>query len=152
MAALPQRDIGQLAAIPVPPAPPFNCPSIPAPPPATNVTQLRPGNIKAVAVLGDSISAGFAMKGVPVGRSIFVFIYPFSEYRGLTFAAGGDEYVSDFGWEKAITIPNFLLHYSPGLEGQSFGETRPLARGMNLNGAVSGARVEDVPGQVNFKV
>jgi hypothetical protein len=64
------------------PVPLWNCPVLPPAPPATNATQLRPGNIKVVRsltlargsvltcdmqvmALGDSISAGFAMKGFP---------------------------------------------------------------------------------------
>jgi small subunit ribosomal protein S29e/phospholipase B1 len=64
------------------------------------------------------------------------------------FSAGGDKYSSDFGYELAVTIPNFLLHYNPNLQGQSYGESIPLTKGTYLNGAVSGAKVEDVPGQV----
>lgn len=45
--------------------PSWTCPSLPTPPPATNVRQLRPGNIKAVMAMGDSITAGFAMIGEP---------------------------------------------------------------------------------------
>lgn len=38
------------------PLPPFKCPKLPTPPPATDVRQLRPGNIKMVMALGDSIT------------------------------------------------------------------------------------------------
>jgi len=123
------------------PNPPiFDCPSVPAPAPATKVTQLHPGNIKVVMAVGDSISAGFAMKGWP------------AEYRGLVFSMGGDKYVSDFSDDLALTIPNFLKHYSPNLNGQSFGESVPLTKGTYLNGAVSGAKVEDLPGQIDYVV
>jgi hypothetical protein len=45
--------------------PPYSCPTLPPAPPANNVRQLRPGNIKAVMSMGDSITAGFAMIGYP---------------------------------------------------------------------------------------
>eukprot|EP01127_Copromyxa_protea_P013991 TRINITY_DN3831_c0_g1_i1.p1 TRINITY_DN3831_c0_g1~~TRINITY_DN3831_c0_g1_i1.p1 ORF type:complete len:355 (-),score=89.42 TRINITY_DN3831_c0_g1_i1:44-1108(-) len=120
--------------------PQFDCPSLPAAPPATNVTGLRPADIKVVMALGDSISAGFAMKGLP------------AEYRGLVFSIGGDKYVSDFGNELARTIPNFLMHYNPNLQGQSTGESIPLTQGTYLNGAISGAKIQGVPGQIDYLV
>eukprot|EP01121_Diplochlamys_sp_Union-15-3_P013437 TRINITY_DN4168_c0_g1_i6.p1 TRINITY_DN4168_c0_g1~~TRINITY_DN4168_c0_g1_i6.p1 ORF type:complete len:176 (-),score=24.99 TRINITY_DN4168_c0_g1_i6:9-482(-) len=127
--------LGQL--VPVPPIPLYNCSKLPTPPPATKVTQLRPGNIKVVMALGDSISAGFAMDtGVPL------------EWRGLVFSIGGDKYETEFSDDPAVTIPNYLLHYNPSLVGTSVGTTIPLTKGSALNGAVSGARVEQVPDQV----
>jgi small subunit ribosomal protein S29e/phospholipase B1 len=127
------------AQIPIPTIS-YDCPSLPAPPPATSITQLHPGNIKAVMALGDSITAGFAMKGVPV------------EYRGLVFSIGGDEYISDFEKTKAITIPNILKLYNPNLQGQSTGETVPFTPGSNLDAAISEAKIADVPSQVQYLI
>jgi small subunit ribosomal protein S29e/phospholipase B1 len=127
-------------AIPVPPPLVYNCPSLPKPPPANDVTKLHPGNIKVVMALGDSISAGFAMKGLPV------------EYRGLVFSIGGDEYVSDFGYTKAVSIPNILKVYNPDLQGQATGESIPFTKGEYLDGAIVEAKIEDVPPQVAYLV
>jgi len=118
----------------------YNCPSLPPPPPATSVTALHPGNIKVVMALGDSISAGFAMKGFPV------------EYRGLVFSVGGDEYISDFEDTKAVTIPNILKFYNPNLQGQATGETIPFTQGDYLDGAIVEAKIEDIPAQVQYLI
>jgi len=91
--------------------------------------------------MGDSITAGFAMDaGVPL------------EWRGLVFSAGGDKYESEFSTDPAMTIPNYLKHYNPNLVGDATGTTIPLAKGSGLNGAVSMAKVEDLPDQVNYLV
>eukprot|EP01125_Pyxidicula_operculata_P000457 TRINITY_DN10487_c0_g1_i1.p1 TRINITY_DN10487_c0_g1~~TRINITY_DN10487_c0_g1_i1.p1 ORF type:complete len:358 (+),score=63.39 TRINITY_DN10487_c0_g1_i1:42-1115(+) len=125
---------------------PFPCTGLPLPPPSNDVTKLQPGNIKAVLALGDSISAGFAMKGVwPLGD--------FLEYRGLVFSIGSDKYVD---WpadqEIANTIPNCLLNYNPGLQGSATGVTESLTKGAYLDGAVSGAKIQDVPAQIEYLV
>jgi hypothetical protein len=126
--------------IPVPPPLVYNCPTLPKPPPATNVRQLHPGNIKVVMALGDSISAGFAIKGLPV------------EYRGLVYSIGGDEYISDFGWTKAVTIPNILKIYNPDLQGQATGETEPFTKGEDLDAAIVEAKIGDIPPQITYLV
>jgi len=133
-------ELGSCSSIPVPPMPVFSCPAVGKASPASRVTQLHPSNIKAVMALGDSISAGFAMKGIPL------------EYRGLVYSIGGDEYVSDWGDTKALTIPNFLKYYSPSLAGQAYGETIPLTKGAYLDAGVSMAKVEDVPAQIQYLV
>lgn len=64
------------------------------------------------------------------------------EYRGLVYSTGGDD--------GALTIGNFLKHYSPKLKGQCKGTTIPLTHdGKGLNLAVSGAVVRDLPGQID---
>jgi len=114
------------------PIPPFNCPSLSAPPPSTDVTQLRPGNIKVIMAMGDSISAGFAMKGDVL------------ENRGLVYSIGGDE--------QAATVPNWLKTYSPNVQGIATGITLPLSRGAWLDAAVSAAQVQDLTSQVQYLV
>eukprot|EP00043_Microstomoeca_roanoka_P012210 m.117465 g.117465 ORF g.117465 m.117465 type:complete len:349 (-) comp15427_c4_seq1:231-1277(-) len=108
---------------------PFSCPPLPTPSQPQDVLHLRPGNIAAVMALGDSITAGFAMRDGPL------------EYRGTVYSTGGDD--------NAITIGNFLANYNPKLKGRAQGETIPLTKdGKGLNFAVSGARVRDLPGQI----
>jgi len=128
------------AGVPVPPPLVYSCPSLPPPPPATDVTKLHPGNINVVMALGDSISAGFAMKGVPV------------EYRGLVFSIGGDEYISDFSDTKAVTIPNILMKYNPKVQGSATGESEPFTRGIYLDGAVVEAKIGDIPPQIQYLI
>eukprot|EP00730_Choanoeca_flexa_P014390 TRINITY_DN6276_c0_g1_i2.p1 TRINITY_DN6276_c0_g1~~TRINITY_DN6276_c0_g1_i2.p1 ORF type:complete len:347 (+),score=93.60 TRINITY_DN6276_c0_g1_i2:128-1168(+) len=114
---------------PAPGFKPFDCGALPAPPAATNVKALHPGNIAGIMALGDSITAGFAMQDGPL------------EYRGTVYSAGGDK--------DALTIGNFLKTYNPDLKGQATGTTIPLTHlGKGLNFAVSGARVRDLPGQI----
>eukprot|EP00049_Salpingoeca_infusionum_P004852 m.84618 g.84618 ORF g.84618 m.84618 type:complete len:355 (+) comp12754_c0_seq1:65-1129(+) len=114
---------------PAPGFQPFNCSTFTSTKVPTNVRQLTPPDIKGVMALGDSITAGFAMRDGPL------------EYRGTVYSTGGDD--------GALTIGNFLKTYNPDLLGQATGETIPLTKeGKGLNFAVSEARVKDVPGQI----
>jgi len=134
--------------------PPFDCPKLPSPPPATNVNKLRPGNIKVTMAVGDSISAGFAMKA----GHFWDVKTDFVEFRGSVFSIGGDQ--------NEMTIPNFLKNYNPDIVGPSVNVSLPLDAVefddhilvpwdpfvTHLNGAQSGARIEDVPAQVDYIV
>jgi len=66
------------------------------------------------------------------------------EYRGHVFSIGGQDE------STGITIPNFLRKYNPKLEGMAMGVSKPLTKGKWLDGAVSEARVEDVPSQIDY--
>jgi len=123
------------AACPIP-IPPWSCPQLPPPPPATNVRQLRPGNIKAIMALGDSITAGFAMIGYPPESLL--------EWREYGFATGGAS--------GAFTLANIMQRYSPNIQGSSQWWTWPLTPGAYLNGAVSHASVQNTPSQVAYLV
>ncbi|KAI8096250.1 uncharacterized protein BX664DRAFT_323458 [Halteromyces radiatus] len=88
-----------------------------------------------VIALGDSITAGFGMlSGRPPVASVW-------EYRGKVFSIGGD-------LDEAYTLPSFLSVYSSKLTGASYGVSVPLARGKQLNNAVSGAKAQDLDQQV----
>ncbi|KAI9092175.1 hypothetical protein DFS34DRAFT_312326 [Phlyctochytrium arcticum] len=76
-----------------------------------DVYDLRPDDFKAVMALGDSIVAGLAAKNPASDDPPTQFA---TEYRGISFALGGDN--------GAPTLANFLRQYSPGLEGSSTGE------------------------------
>jgi hypothetical protein len=142
----------RMADVNPPVIPPFDCPKLPNPPPATNVNRLRPGNIKVTMAVGDSISAGFAMKS----GHFWDVKTDFVEYRGSVFSIGGDD--------EMMTIPNFLRNYNPDIVGPSVNVTLPLDAVSfdnhilvpwdpfitHLNGAQSGARIEDVPAQVDY--
>jgi len=120
------------------PIPPWNCPSIPPPAPATNVLSLHPGNIKAVMAMGDSISAGFGMIGYPPEDLL--------EWRNYVFSTGAAS--------AAFTIFNNFKKYSPSVAGGSESWTWPHPSGVGawLNAAVSHSSVQDLPSQVDFLV
>lgn len=82
----------------------LNCPPIPPHPAPTNVTNLRPSDIKVVMTLGDSITAGFGIMGKE-GK--------LNEYRGLSWDIGGDA--------NATTLANFFQYYNPDVQGASHG-------------------------------
>jgi len=94
--------------------------------------------------LGDSLTAGVGLHGLPL------------EYRGLVYAIGGDEYESEFGFAKALTFPNFLKNYNPNIQGAAQSWTwphiSPWKTGQWLDAAVSHASVQDCHSQVDYLV
>ncbi len=69
---------------------------------ARSVHRLRINNIEVIMALGDSITAGFGIKGT-AGL--------LNEYRGRSWSIGGDPY--------QITLPNFIKYYQPSVTGYS---------------------------------
>jgi len=115
------------------------------------VNALRPGNIKVVMAVGDSISAGFAMHSGPFWDLELI------EYRGDVFSIGGDP--------GQFTLPNFLMNYNPNITGASVGWSFPFdaitwinnsiiqpwdAPVTHLNGAQSHAQINQVPSQIDY--
>ncbi|KAI9490373.1 hypothetical protein BDB00DRAFT_838198 [Zychaea mexicana] len=101
--------------------------------PSRDAQHLRPHDIKSVIALGDSITAGFGMLS---GRPPFATVW---EYRGKVFSAGTDP--------DEYTIPNFLSIYSNAAGGPD-GVTFPMSRGKDLDNAISGAKTQDLDGEV----
>ncbi|CAO3689679.1 unnamed protein product [Umbelopsis ramanniana] len=90
-----------------------SCPALtPRTSKATSVHDLRIDDIKMVAALGDSITAGFAAKGIQ-GPTI-VNLANLNEDRGVSFAIGGDS--------GALTLATLMENYQPNLKGMSLGE------------------------------
>ncbi|KAI7892132.1 uncharacterized protein EV154DRAFT_505727 [Mucor mucedo] len=88
------------------------CPALPArQTPARDVTDLRIDDIKIIAGLGDSIMAGLAMNGIDYENSGVFNLSLISEYRGNSYAVGGNT--------GAITLPNFIKRYNPKVRGAS---------------------------------
>jgi len=115
------------------------CPSIPAPPDTDNVNNLRPGNIRVVMAMGDSITAGMSAKDTNV--------LSLKEYRGLAYSIGGDK--------GLITFPNILAPFLPAGQppiGFSTGIGSRTSSGNGLNAAVSGAINSDMLGQAQWLV
>jgi len=114
------------------------CPSLPAPADTNDVTNLRPGNIRVVMAMGDSITAGMSAKDTNV--------LSLKEYRGLAYSIGGDSGLT--------TFPNLLATYVPSGYpiGRSTGVGSRTMSGNGLNAAVSGAINTDMPGQAQWLV
>ncbi|KAL0093945.1 hypothetical protein F4703DRAFT_1903277 [Phycomyces blakesleeanus] len=117
------------------------------------VTDLRPDDITVIGAIGDSITAGFAADGIQ-GDSL-LNLKSIYEYRGVSYAAGGDP--------GAITIPNLIKRYSPKLLGPSVKEHLvelcfgPLCAPNQykpsmdvLNAAQSGAMAPNLDDQVDY--
>jgi phospholipase B1 len=117
---------------------PFTCTTYPpSPQNPTSVHKLLPGDIKVVAALGDSLTAGFGAKST----SIFNI---YTEYRGIAWSIGGDSTVS-----SVISVPNVLKKYNPSLTGFSLLTGTQTSANSNLNRAITGARTEALPDQAN---
>eukprot|EP01113_Clastostelium_recurvatum_P044961 TRINITY_DN764_c0_g3_i1.p1 TRINITY_DN764_c0_g3~~TRINITY_DN764_c0_g3_i1.p1 ORF type:complete len:414 (-),score=67.18 TRINITY_DN764_c0_g3_i1:75-1223(-) len=114
--------------------PSFSCPPLPPHTPK-NVSDLKPGDIKVVMALGDSITAGYAMDG----KSSLAIM----EGRGRSWCIGADQ--------NATTTYNFLKFYNPHLVGGSVGthvatqDWLYIASEDVLNAAQSGAVTGDLP-------
>ncbi|XP_060790814.1 phospholipase B1, membrane-associated [Neoarius graeffei] len=109
----------------------------PSPSVPTSVHFLRPADIKVVAALGDSFTAG---NGVGVNQNNLLGVL--TEYRGLSWSIGGDEDLS-----TVTTLANILRKFNPSLTGFSTGTGRATTKQAFLNQAVSGAKSQDLPSQ-----
>lgn len=108
-----------------------SCPPL-TPHAPSSIFDLTPNSVKVMALLGDSIGAGFAMDGI-TGL--------IDEFRGKVALIGGDS--------GALTMANFMGHYSGSLQGRSVGRHIGEITGAHykyhptvdqLNAAQSGAR------------
>jgi len=94
----------------------------------TSVHRVRPGDVKVVAALGDSLTAGRGARNGILGM--------LADYRGSSWSIGGDH--DDKNYK---TLPNILKRYNPALYGASIGE---WAWNKGLNVAVSGDKSRDL--------
>ncbi|CAL8290008.1 unnamed protein product [Gadus morhua 'NCC'] len=123
----------------------------PSPPPVTNwgsdftctntapsdsvpasVHRLRPGDIKVVGAMGDSLTTGFGAKA----KNILAL---FTEYRGVSWSIGGDKAL-----ETVTTLPNILRKFNANIKGMSKGRGK---RQTGFNMAEGGAVASDFPAQ-----
>ncbi|KAF7201575.1 phospholipase B1, membrane-associated isoform X2 [Nothobranchius furzeri] len=100
----------------------------------TSVHRLRPADIKIVAALGDSITAGFGAKAQNL-------LQLKNEYRGVSWSIGGDDSL-----ETVTTLPNILRKFNPDIKGVSKGIGK---RQTGFNMAVSGAKMAEIPQQIH---
>ncbi|XP_044026390.1 phospholipase B1, membrane-associated-like [Siniperca chuatsi] len=108
----------------------------------TSVHELRPGDIKVVAAVGDSLTAGNGIASSP-GNVLDVL----SQYRGLSWSIGGDENLT-----TVTTLPNILKHFNHNLTGYSVGMGKQQTPQAFLNQAVAGAKSKNIPSQVRALV
>ncbi|KAK2856052.1 hypothetical protein Q5P01_004787 [Channa striata] len=108
----------------------------------TSVHELRPGDIKVVAAVGDSLTAGNGIASTP--HNILDVI---SQYRGLSWSVGGDGNLT-----TVTTLPNILKHFNQNLTGYSVGKGKQDTNEAFLNQAVAGAKSRDIPSQVRALV
>jgi len=111
-----------------------NCPKIdPSPTNPTSVHRLRPGDVKVIAALGDSLTAGRGARNGVLGL--------LADYRGASWSMGGDS-----GYN---TLPNIMRQYNPALYGASRGSWKWDA---GLNVAVSGDKSRDIIEQADVLI
>ncbi|OXB72952.1 UNVERIFIED_CONTAM: hypothetical protein H355_001919 [Colinus virginianus] len=103
-----------------------------------SVHKLRPADIKVIAALGDSITAGNGAASNP--HDVLDVL---TQYRGISWSVGGNENIS-----TVTTLANILREFNPSLIGYSTGTGMQTTENAALNQAVAGAHAEDVPAQV----
>ncbi|KAM8832531.1 phospholipase B1, membrane-associated-like isoform 2-T2 [Spinachia spinachia] len=114
----------------------------PSPSTPASVHELRPGDIKVVAALGDSLTAG---NGIASGPNQILDVI--SQYRGLSWSIGGDENLT-----TVTTLPNILKMFNHNLTGYSLGMGKQQTPQAFLNQAVAGAKSSGIPSQVRALV
>ncbi|XP_074541526.1 phospholipase B1, membrane-associated-like [Halichoeres trimaculatus] len=107
-----------------------------------SVHELRPGDIKVVAAVGDSLTAG---NGIPSSPNNVLDVL--QQYRGLSWSIGGDKNLT-----TVTTLPNILKYFNQNVTGYSLGKGRQNTPQAFLNQAVAGAKSKDVPSQVRALV
>ncbi|NXT25381.1 PLB1 Phospholipase, partial [Syrrhaptes paradoxus] len=107
----------------------------PSSPPATSVHSLKPADVKIVAALGDSLTAG---TGIASDNLLDLG----TEYRGLSWSIGGDASL-----ENVTTLPNIFREFNVMITGYSTGTGSETDSNAFLNQAVPGAQAEHLPVQ-----
>ncbi|KAF0023736.1 hypothetical protein F2P81_024366 [Scophthalmus maximus] len=108
----------------------------------TSVHELRPADIKVVAAVGDSLTAGNGIASSP--NNVLDVL---KQYRGLSWSIGGDDNLT-----TVTTLPNILKHFNHNLTGYSLGMGKQTTPQAFLNQAVAGAKSKDLPSQVRTLV
>ena len=100
--------------------------------PTTSVHRLRPGDVRVVAALGDSVTTAWVARA------------RLREDRGFSWSAGGER--------DALTLPNLLRRFSPHLEGAARGPGEVGSAAAGLNVAANGARQAELPAQAEHLI
>ncbi|XP_021109309.1 phospholipase B1, membrane-associated isoform X2 [Heterocephalus glaber] len=110
--------------------------------PPTSVHALRPADIRVVAALGDSLTAGSGIGSKPGDLPDIT-----TQYRGLSYSSGGDGSL-----ENVTTLSDILLEFNRNLTGYVVGTGDASDANAFLNQAVPGAMAEDLMNQVQTLV
>ncbi|XP_077366323.1 phospholipase B1, membrane-associated-like [Festucalex cinctus] len=108
----------------------------------TSVHELRPGDIRVVAAVGDSLTAGNGIASSPTN-----ILDVLTQYRGLSWSVGGDGNLT-----TVTTLPNILKHFNANVTGYSVGRGKQYTPQAFLNQAVAGAKSKNIPSQVQALV
>ncbi|KAM9297857.1 phospholipase B1, membrane-associated [Morus bassanus] len=103
-----------------------------------SVHNLKPADIRVIAALGDSLTAGNGAASKPHD-----LLDVLTQYRGVSWSVGGNENIS-----TVTTLANILREFNPSLIGYSTGTGKQNTVNAALNQAVAGDHAEDVPAQV----
>jgi len=118
---------------------PFNCPPLdPSSTPPITAHTVRPGDIKVIGALGDSITAGNGVRArAPIEVSMM--------NRGESWSIGGERDLEN----RVLTIPNILRNYNPDIIGASDCRRRVATEESGLNVAVPGDTNRGMADQAN---
>ncbi|XP_051832183.1 phospholipase B1, membrane-associated [Antechinus flavipes] len=108
----------------------------------SSVHALKPADIQVVAAVGDSLTAGNGIGSKPDDLPDVV-----TQYRGLSYSAGGDASL-----ESVTTLPNILRKFNKNLTGFALGVGDADDANAFLNQAVPGAKAEGLKKQVQTLV
>ncbi|KAM9067315.1 phospholipase B1, membrane-associated [Sarcophilus harrisii] len=108
----------------------------------SSVHALKPADIQVVAAVGDSLTAG---NGIASKQNDLLDV--FTQYRGLSYSAGGDASL-----ESVTTLPNILRKFNKNLTGFALGIGDADDASAFLNQAVPGAKAEGLMKQVQILV
>jgi hypothetical protein len=119
---------------------PFTCDTTKSDETPTSVHRLRPGDIRIVAAVGDSITAALGAEA----KTLFGMLY---EYRGRSWSMGGMESL-----ESVVSMPNILRKFNPEVYGYNKKEDVSFVytKGVGFNRAISGSLSSNIPGKFTF--
>lgn len=106
----------------------------------TSVHKLRPGDIKVIGAIGDSLTSASGALSTEFGHM-------FTENRGLSWSIGGQ-----WDWRNATTLPNILKAFNPNLVGYSLNDSFTYSAGSEFNTAEIGAITMDLLGMAKALV
>ncbi|XP_061668317.1 phospholipase B1, membrane-associated-like [Syngnathoides biaculeatus] len=108
----------------------------------TSVHAVRPADIRVLAAVGDSLTAGNGIASSPAN-----VLDVLTQYRGLSWSIGGDDNLT-----SVTTLPNIFKHFKANVTGYSVGQGKQHTPQAFLNQAVAGAKSKDLASQVRALV
>lgn len=105
-----------------------------------SVHRLRPGDIRVVAAMGDSLTAANGALSTHIADVV-------TNYRGVSWSAGGSGH-----YTRVLTLPNVLKQFSPRLVGYSTGSGDQHSVQAGFNVAVAGSVHQNMRAQARALV